>query len=87
MGDNVNTAARLESSAKQYGVYIQIADSTYQAVKEKMVFRDLDLVRVVGKNEPVKVWELISETGNESEVYKKLLPAVSYTHLTLPTNA
>ena len=75
MGDNVNTAARLESSAKQYGVYIQIADSTYQAVKEKMVFRDLDLVRVVGKNEPVKVWELISEVGKESEVYKKLLPA------------
>ncbi|MFL3015842.1 MAG: CHASE2 domain-containing protein [Candidatus Neomarinimicrobiota bacterium] len=75
MGDNVNTAARLESSAKQYGVYIQIAESTYQAVKEKMVFRDLDLVRVVGKNDPVKVWELISEVGKESETYKNLLPA------------
>ncbi|GIR42053.1 MAG: hypothetical protein CM15mP52_2830 [Candidatus Neomarinimicrobiota bacterium] len=56
MGDNVNTAARLESSAKQYGIYIQIADSTYQAVKEKVVVRDLDNVRVLGKNEPVKVW-------------------------------
>ena len=33
MGDNVNTAARLESSAKQYGIYIQIADSTYQGSK------------------------------------------------------
>ena len=75
MGDNVNTAARLESSAKQYGIYIQIADSTYQAVKDQMVVRDLDLVKVVGKNEPVKVWELISETGKEPDKYKKILSA------------
>ena len=75
MGDNVNTAARLESSAKQYGVYIQIADSTYQAVKEKVVVRDLDNVVVMGKNEPVKVWELISEVGQEPDQYKKILPA------------
>ena len=75
MGDNVNTAARLESSAKQYGIYIQIADSTYQPVKDKVVVRDLDNVRVMGKNEPVKVWELISEVGQEPEKYKKILPA------------
>lgn len=75
MGDNVNTAARLESSAKQYGVYIQIADSTYQAVKDKVVVRDLDNVKVMGKNEPVKVWELISEIGKEPDIYKKILPA------------
>ena len=75
MGDNVNTAARLESSAKQYGIYIQIADSTYQPIKDKMIVRDLDLVRVMGKNEPVKVWELISEVGKEPEQYKKILPA------------
>ena len=75
MGDNVNTAARLESSAKQYGIYIQIADSTYQAVKDRVVARDLDNVRVMGKEEPVKVWELISEKGLEPEKYKKILPA------------
>jgi len=75
MGDNVNTAARLESSAKQYGVYIQIANSTYEPVKDRMVVRDLDNVRVMGKNEPVKVWELISEVGKEPEKYKKILPA------------
>ena len=75
MGDNVNTAARLESSAKQYGIYIQIADSTYQPVKDKVIVRDLDNVRVLGKEEPVKVWELISEIGQEPEPYKKILPA------------
>ena len=75
MGDNVNTAARLESSAKQYGIYIQIADSTYQPIKDRMVVRDLDNVKVLGKEEPVKVWELISEVGKEPEQYKKILPA------------
>ena len=75
MGDNVNTAARLESSAKQYGIYIQIADSTYQPVKDRIVVRDLDNVKVLGKEEPVKVWELISEVGKEPEQYKKILPA------------
>lgn len=75
MGDNVNTAARLESSAKQYGIYIQIADSTYQPVKDRVVIRDLDNVRVMGKEEPVKVYELISEIGQEPEQYKKILPA------------
>jgi len=75
MGDTVNLAARLEASAKQYGVYIQIADSTYQAVKDKIVVRDLDFVKVVGKEEPVQVWELISEVEQIPEQYNKILPA------------
>ena len=75
MGDTVNLAARLESSAKQYGVYIQIADSTYESVKDQVVVRALDFVKVMGKEEPVKVFELISETGQEPEPYKKILPA------------
>ena len=73
MGDTVNLAARLEASAKQYGVYIQIADTTYQAVKDKIVVRDLDYVRVVGKEDPVQVWELISEVGQEPGNYIEIL--------------
>ncbi|GIT40515.1 MAG: hypothetical protein Ct9H300mP9_3650 [Candidatus Neomarinimicrobiota bacterium] len=75
MGDTVNLAARLESSAKQYGIYIQISESTFNAVSEKIVFRALDFVRVMGKTDPVRVFELISETGQEPEQYKKILPA------------
>ena len=75
MGDTVNLAARLEASAKQYGVYIQISDTTYQVNKDILVVRDLDFVRVVGKQDPVQVWELISEKGQEPEAYKKILPA------------
>ena len=74
MGDTVNLAARLESSAKQYGVYIQISDTTYESVKDQVVVRALDFVRVMGKTEPVKVFELISEKDQEPEQYKKILP-------------
>jgi len=42
MGDTVNLAARLEASAKQYGIYIQVADETYKACKDKFIWRDLD---------------------------------------------
>ena len=64
MGDTVNLAARLEASAKQYGIYIQVADETYKACKNKFIWRDLDYVIVMGKSEPVQVFELIAEKGN-----------------------
>ena len=78
MGDIVNTAARLESSAKQYGVYIQVAESTYLVAKDAFEWRDLDYVVVKGKNEPVKVYELISTKGNLPPGYEELL--VAYHH-------
>ncbi len=75
MGDTVNLAARLEASAKQYGIYIQVADESYKACKDKFIWRDLDYVIVMGKTEPAKVFELISEDGNMPSGYDKLLPA------------
>ena len=75
MGDTVNLAARLEASAKQYGIYIQVAEETYNACKDKFIWRDLDFVIVMGKTEPAQVFELISEDGNMPPGYDKLLPA------------
>ena len=75
MGDTVNLAARLEASAKQYGVYIQVAEETYKICKDKFIWRDLDYVIVMGKTEPAQVFELITETGNMPPGYDKLLPA------------
>ena len=46
----------------------------YEAVKDQIVVRALDFVRVMGKTEPVKVFELISEKDQEPEIYKKILP-------------
>jgi len=75
MGDTVNLAARLEASAKQYGVYIQVAEETYKVCKDKFIWRDLDYVIVMGKTEPAQVFELIAEAGNMPSGYDKLLHA------------
>nr|AGO88080.1 hypothetical protein [uncultured bacterium 405006-B04] len=64
MGDTVNLAARLESSAKQYGVYNFVGQNIYEETKDEFIFRFLDFVRVKGKTIPVKVYELVSAKNN-----------------------
>jgi len=59
MGDAVNLAARLESAAKRYGVYTVISDNTYKEVQDAFVVRKLDLITVVGKEEPISIYELL----------------------------
>ena len=73
MGDTVNVAARLESSAKLYGVYIQVAENTYKKVKDEFEWRTLDYVRVKGKKVPVHVYELLSEKGQLDDDTAKML--------------
>jgi len=72
MGDTVNLAARLESSAKQYGIYSQISEETYLSIQDRISVRELDHVRVFGKENPVKTYELISLRGQEPEWYKQI---------------
>lgn len=68
MGDAVNLAARLESAAKQYGAYIQISEDTQKHLEPGLfIYRSLDTIRVVGKSQPVKTFELLSKTGCENE--------------------
>ncbi len=59
MGDAVNLAARLESSAKQYGVFTHVASSTVKEAGEDFLWRDLDLMKVVGRREPIETFELL----------------------------
>jgi adenylate cyclase len=59
MGDNVNLGARLEGTNKQYFTTIIMSESTYAEVKDKVVARELDNIRVKGKNKPVLIYELI----------------------------
>ena len=78
MGDTVNIAARLEASAKQYGIYIQVNESTYESAKDKFEWRFLDYVKVKGKQLPVKVYELIAEKGKMKDVDKASVEAFSH---------
>ena len=57
IGDTVNQAARLESTAKYYGVEFLVGESTYELTSESCQYRELDRIRVVGKQLPVRIYE------------------------------
>ncbi len=59
IGDGVNLGSRLESASKQYGCDIIISEYTLRPCKELIWYRELDCIRVKGKNEPVKIYELV----------------------------
>ncbi|WP_414552091.1 GAF domain-containing protein [Anabaena sp. CCY 0017] len=59
IGDGVNLGSRLESITKQYGCDIIISDSTYKPCQDKIWVRELDRIRVKGRNEPVGIYELV----------------------------
>jgi adenylate cyclase len=68
MGDVVNLASRLEGLNKEYHTQIIVNESTYSAASSdgKLIFRDLDLIRVKGKHKPVGIYELLDlRDGNE----------------------
>jgi len=72
MGDPVNLAARLEGLTKEYGVGLAVGDATKRAAPQ-FAYRELDCVRVKGKNEPVAIFEPIClESELDSEMRRTL---------------
>ncbi len=65
-GDNVNLGARLEGTNKMYGTNIIISEYTYGLVKDRVVARELDNIRVKGKNRPVVIYELIDVVNGQN---------------------
>jgi adenylate cyclase len=63
MGDAVNLAARLEQAGKQYGVGTMITQDTLDQSGDVVEARLLDVLRVVGKEKPVKVYEILGRKG------------------------
>jgi len=63
MGDSVNLAARLEGAGKAYDVSTMISESTFQAARNDVEVRELDSIRVVGKDKSVRVYELLGHKG------------------------
>jgi adenylate cyclase len=58
-GDNVNLGARLEGTNKTYTTNIIISEYTYGLVRDRVIARELDNIRVKGKNKPVLIYELV----------------------------
>jgi adenylate cyclase len=62
IGDGVNLSARLESATKEYGCDIILSEYTYNLCHERIWVRELDRIRVKGKNQAVSIYELIGKS-------------------------
>jgi len=65
MGDTVNLASRLESANTMYGTRILISEETRRMVERGMATREVDLLAVKGKSDPVGIYELLAEQGKQ----------------------
>lgn len=81
MGDAVNLSSRLEALTRQYDTWIIAGQETQKAVPGYL-WRELDLVRVKGKNEPVKIYEpcgteitLVKLYANDITAFNKMVAA------------
>lgn len=72
IGDNVNIASRLESLNKMYGTEIIISESTMKKIGGRLAVRELDSVKVKGKRQDIKIFELINgEEVSFIEIFEK----------------
>jgi adenylate cyclase len=80
MGDTINLASRLEGACKQYGIPILVGESTFLMVKDVILAREVDLIRVVGKSKPERVYQILGEKNLASP---EMLERVEDFHLAL----
>jgi len=72
LGDGVNLASRLESLTKRYGVPIIVGEAT-AAQASKLVYLELDKVRVVGRATPVRIYQPMGKPEQLDEVRRDLV--------------
>jgi adenylate cyclase len=75
MGDTVNLASRLEQVNKLYGSAVMVSEDTARRVEADLVLRPLDLLRVVGRAEPVRIYECVGAPGEIAPARSALLAA------------
>ncbi|MDP3124682.1 MAG: adenylate/guanylate cyclase domain-containing protein [Thiobacillus sp.] len=67
IGDTVNLASRLEQANKFYGTRILVSEATRDLAGDTLAFREIDSLRVAGKQETVRVYELLGLAAELSE--------------------
>jgi adenylate cyclase len=63
LGDQVNLGSRLEGLNKVYGTEILIGENTARLVEGAFWLREVDMVRVLGRAQPVRIYELVAKAG------------------------
>jgi adenylate cyclase len=63
LGDHVNLGSRLEGLNKVYGTEILIGENTARLVEKSFVLREIVIVRVLGREQPVRIYELLAQAG------------------------
>jgi adenylate cyclase len=77
MGDAVNLASRLEGANKAYGSGMMISESTYRSCEADIDVRELDRITVVGKSEPVTVYQLLNRKNQTTSADADLVDQFS----------
>ena len=72
MSDAVNVASRIEGANKFYGTTISASETTVALTGSVFAWRELDAIRVRGRSTPVKIYELLAETGQETPQQAKI---------------
>lgn len=83
MGDAVNLGSRLEGINKQYGTRIIISEFTERELSAGFLRREIDWVRVKGKEQPVRIFELMGEgdlAGGPARLAKKFASGFALYH-------
>jgi len=76
IGDGVNLASRLESACKQYGSHILVSELTYAKLRGTYRTREVDLVVVKGKTQPIAIYEILDY--HTAETYPHMIDALGY---------
>lgn len=71
MGDTINLAARLEGACKHYAVPILVGEATFRMAKNDILAREADIMRVVGKSKPERVYQILATKSQASENEQK----------------
>ena len=75
IGDTVNLASRLEQANKFYGTWILVSETTRDLAGETLAFREIDSLRVAGKLEPVRVYELLGLAADQDDLGRRRVEA------------
>jgi adenylate cyclase len=71
MGDAVNLASRLEGANKFYGTTIIASEATVALAGDAFAWRELDAIRVKGRTQALKIYELMALSSQLSEAQQK----------------